>query len=100
MGDLKAAEKALQDDATKWYDASKCLGGNGRKADGIVVANGWPFWRDLESNYNQLKDKVVDLLLAGEKQCDAIGDRLVEVRSILRGTDEEAKRKLDGLWDY
>jgi hypothetical protein len=100
MGDLKAAEMALQSDAKKWYEASRCLGENARKADAIVVPSNWPWWGDLESNYNELKNKVVDLLLAGEKQSDAIADRLMEVRGVFLGTDEDAKRRLDGLWKY
>ena len=103
MSTLKMAIAALNADSKRWAEVSTSLNEAATAADGLdIYPQSFPAMADtaLHPVYVELQTKVADLLVGGTKETHEVAEVLVQVRTILQGSDENAKTRLESTWDY
>jgi hypothetical protein len=101
---LEVALDALQKDADKWSDTATTLSAAHDGATSITLTIKEFSWAgehtDLLATYQEAQTKIAELCRQGAAEATGIKDALIATKTTYAGTDEAAKAKLDGVWDY
>lgn len=100
---LKAAIKALHTDAATWDETSQVLSGAAGEASVLTLSEGQLSWASrptgLLDTYAEIQAKVTTLLRQGTQVHADLSRTLDEVAVAYERNDEEAARRLGGVWD-
>lgn len=103
MTTVKAAIKALHDDAKQWKGVADTLSKAQGAANGLTLGVGPLSWasRDtgLATTYEEIRVKVARLLGEGKSNMDSLGHALEKVAKAYEKSDEDAARRMKGVWD-
>lgn len=99
--DLTAARSALTADIERWDLASERLSQMSTNAfNTTVVAEHFGIAVAIHRVYDDLRDRVVELLQQGSLESDEMARALAAVLKILATADDEVMASLAGLWEW
>jgi hypothetical protein len=100
---LKAAIKALHDDANAWHGVATTLGSAQAAANGLTLGEGPLSWASsatgLLDTYEEIRAKAARLLGEGKSNLESLSHTLVKVAKAYETSDENAARRMKGTWD-
>lgn len=100
---LQAALDALEHDAKLWDDTAATLKTQAGVVSGLRLTwefSNWLTWfTDVETDYEDARAHVEDLLDAGAAELGTLADTLREIKRVYEDTDATNDARFHGLWD-
>ncbi|MBL7258750.1 type VII secretion target [Paractinoplanes lichenicola] len=100
---LKAAIQALHTDAATWDETSQVLSRAAEEASALTLAESQLSWASrptgLLDTYAEIQAKAAALLKQGTQVHADLSRTLDDVAVAYERNDEEAARRLGGVWD-
>lgn len=100
---LKAAVKALRDDAGIWQDVATTTATAARSVDGLTLSEGELSWASnptgLLVTYEEIRLKAARLLGEATTNFNELSATLEQVAADYETSDEKASANLKGTWD-
>lgn len=99
---FEAAMQALTDDAKRWDGVADATRTAADKAGGLTVhASQFSFaGGSVSTAFEDVRSLVEELLRGGATEMAGAATALRQVRTTYEGTDEAARQRLAGTWDW
>ncbi|ACQ78672.1 hypothetical protein Bcav_0408 [Beutenbergia cavernae DSM 12333] len=98
----EVAMEALAEEAVLWYEVANGLRSAANSVNGLgVVERAFTFLGDgFDQQYEQVRTRIHDLLVDGANTVQGASEELRYVHATYASTDEAAKARLDGQWNW
>ncbi|ACQ82073.1 hypothetical protein Bcav_3831 [Beutenbergia cavernae DSM 12333] len=99
---FEAAMQALTDDANRWRTVAGELNSASTSAGGLgLAASQFSFaGATVSQTYENLRAHVQEVLSQGNTEITGAAAELDQVRTTYEGTDQAAKDRLNGTWNW
>lgn len=99
---MQAAFEALDREADEWDTTATALGTARQAVNGLHLSpdnfSFITFVTGVADSYEEARQHVLDVLTAGKRETEELGEALRQVRRDFQSTDEQVRSEVSSLW--